>query len=236
MCGRPRAWPSSWTVPLRKYAELKPIVQAEVGADLAGDRVVVDDGRAAVAGAADAPPVAEPLRPVADVDEDPPDVPLALDPQLPLGLLAGLAVAFRLVVDRVGGGAVPFHIGHLDRPVGVAPEESRDGRRILPSLHLAEEESLGRVGDLRQAMGDARGGRPIGRREQDDPDRRRGRLEARVGEPPPVRRERAGAERPVAADDPGDVLGLARADRPPASGRRRIRTSRSRALKPVRGG
>ena len=118
----------------------------------------------------------------------------------------GLVGAFRPVVELVGGGSVPLHVGHLDRPVGVAPEESRDGRRILPSLHLAEEESLGRVGDLRQAMGDARGGRPIGRREQDDPDRRRGRLEARVDEPPPVRRERAGAERPMAADDPGDVL------------------------------
>ena len=75
-------------------------LQAEVGPDLAGDRVVIDDRRAAVAGTAGSSPVAEPLRSVADIHESPPDVPVAFDPQLPLGLFPGLVIALGLVIER----------------------------------------------------------------------------------------------------------------------------------------
>ena len=109
--------------PLEVILVVEAHFQAEVGADLAGDRVVVDDRRAAVAGAADPSPVAEPFRAVADVAEGPPDVSFAIDPQLPLGLRHGLVIALRMGVERVGGRAIPLHIGHLDRPVGVARED-----------------------------------------------------------------------------------------------------------------
>ena len=56
-------------------------------------------------------------------------------------------------------------------------------------------------------MGGAGGGLPIGRREQDDPGLRRWGLEARIREATAVGREHSGAERSVAADEPGDVLG-----------------------------
>ena len=105
-CDNPSAWPSSWTV-LEEVRRVETDLEAEVRPNLTGNQIVIDDRRAAVAGTPCSGPIAKPLRSVADIDEGPKDVPLARQPQLPLGFFNRLMIALGLFINPVDAGPSP---------------------------------------------------------------------------------------------------------------------------------